>query len=214
VRSALPLHASSPQRRRPLLRSWTPARHLRALLTPHTVLTCLFSSFCATDTRRDLYGLKISGTIPIDVGQMTELQLLCVSLLLPAPRPRAAPPRSPARALCAPRFVRALHARRSLTALSLPSFSFLARTFAGTCQSTRSRELARASAPSKARSIPTIASSPPIRIGRTARCAQRASTLEIASPPSRAPIPPTRNPRVIERLQYVVMLSSPRGAPD
>ena len=61
---------------------------------------------------------QISGTIPDALGQLTKLTHLFVSLLLPAPRSRAAPPRSPARALCAPRFVRALHARRSLTTLS------------------------------------------------------------------------------------------------
>ena len=47
VRSALPLHASSPHRRRPLLRSRMPARHLRALLTFHMSLP----SFHAAHTR-------------------------------------------------------------------------------------------------------------------------------------------------------------------
>ena len=59
----------------------------RAPHPPHGAHMSL-PSFHATDTGRALYNL-ISGTIPNDVGQMTELNNLCVSLLLPAPRPRA-----------------------------------------------------------------------------------------------------------------------------
>ena len=158
-------------------------------LPPFVLLPC-------AHIRRRLSDNQISGTIPDALGQLTKLNILCVSLLLPAPRRRAASPRSllapsarrasfalftrvvrsprspslrspslrahsqglerqpdqrhhsrrarpaheayslvrlsspprasssrcaasqPARALRAPRFVRALHARRSLTALS------------------------------------------------------------------------------------------------
>ena len=75
-------------------------------------------------TRRYLQNLQISGTIPIDVGQMTKLDKMFVSLSLlfpcfPAPRPRAAaPPRAGCSLSAGGKSPRALHARRLLTALS------------------------------------------------------------------------------------------------
>ena len=54
----------------------------RAPRPPHGAHISL-PSFRATDTRRYLVGLKISGTIPIDVGQMTELYWLYVFPLFP-----------------------------------------------------------------------------------------------------------------------------------
>ena len=86
----------------------------------------------------DLSDNEISGTVPHTFGQLTKLQFLCVSLRLsPPPRTsRYAAPQPLAPEVRAPRFIRALHgevhARRSLTALSLPLPSFRALTFAGT----------------------------------------------------------------------------------
>ena len=77
-----------------------------------------------THIRRDLGGLKIRGTIPIDVGQMTELTQLCVgSLVLPA----RCSPSVLAPALCAPRFIRAPRASSfARSPRSPPSHSFRA----------------------------------------------------------------------------------------
>jgi hypothetical protein len=60
---------------------------------------------------------QISGTIPDAVGQLTELKRLCVSRLLPAPRPPATPPRS----LLARAALRSRPSRASFAHCALPS---------------------------------------------------------------------------------------------